>query len=360
MVRGKRGFTLIELLVVIAIIAILIALLLPAVQRAREAARKSQCQNNLKQIGLALHNYHDSFNTFPPGQINAYFLSDGIGRYADINEAKNMGGGNTATRVGEHGSSWMLHILPAMDEGNIYNFWTFNANVRRNGELPPLQRDADGEPILPALTDVETFYCPSRRTQMGAGGPYASAERINPNWTSGGNDYAGCAGSGIAYTASNRQTYWLLPAELQATVQTGVNGIVTSLYAQHATNIGIFGVNSSTNISAISDGTSNVIAVAERLIFTQADREKILANTPNIDPNQLQSADGWAFGGPATIFTTRLSPNIRVHYDQAGSSHDQGLHALLGDGSVRFIGDNIDLRTWNNLGNMSQGSPVDF
>jgi len=354
MVRGKRGFTLIELLVVIAIIAILIALLLPAVQKAREAARKSQCQNNLKQIGLALHNYHDSFKTFPPGQINAYFLSDGIGRYADPNEAKTMGSGNTASRAGEHGTSWMLHVLPAMDEATIYNFWTFNANVRRNGELPALQLDADGEPILPAITNIETFYCPSRRNSMDS--RYAGSERVNQNWTSGGNDYAGCAGSGIAYTSTNRQTYWLLPADIPSVT---TNNIVTSPYAQHATNVGIFGVNSATNISAITDGTSNVIAVAERILFSDADRQKILAQNPNFDPAQLQSSDGWAFGGPATIMTTRLSPNVQLHFDQAGSSHDQGLHALMADGSVQFFSDNIDLRTWNNLGNMSQGSPVE-
>src|SRR3954454_25192238 len=99
----RRGFTLIELLVVIAIIAILIALLLPAVQQAREAARRTQCKNNLKQIGLALHNYHDTCNSFPPGWINTW--------------------ASNPPRSNFPGNSWGWNamILPMMDQGNVYN-----------------------------------------------------------------------------------------------------------------------------------------------------------------------------------------------------------------------------------------------
>jgi len=92
---GRRGFTLIELLVVIAIIAVLIALLLPAVQQAREAARRTQCRNNLHQIGLALHNYHDTHNCFPPGNLGPNF--------------------STGAGVGGHEHTWMTLILPFMD-----------------------------------------------------------------------------------------------------------------------------------------------------------------------------------------------------------------------------------------------------
>ncbi|MBM4076801.1 MAG: DUF1559 domain-containing protein, partial [Planctomycetes bacterium] len=104
--KPNRGFTLIELLVVIAIIAVLISLLLPAVQQAREAARRTQCRNNLKQIGLALHNYHDSFTAIPPGWI---------GVTANVPDIE-----------GTNGFSWAVFLLPSMDQGNLYNRINFN------------------------------------------------------------------------------------------------------------------------------------------------------------------------------------------------------------------------------------------
>ncbi|MEW4531201.1 DUF1559 domain-containing protein [Maioricimonas sp. JC845] len=347
--RRQRGFTLIELLVVIAIIALLIALLLPAVQRAREAARRSSCQNNLKNIALALHNYHDSHRTLPPGQISKTFGTDSIGRYANPSEPRFLHpvDGNVDQF---HGTSWVLHILPMIDEAPLYNFWQFDWNVRTNGDRG-FANLTTGDVVFPPKTDLEVFYCPSRRSGMKAAGEYTNCDRVDINWTSGGNDYAGCAGSGIVFCDAAdstqprgfvRQTYALTPAQLAATV---VNGL--SPFTQHNLHAGIFGVNSATSFRDISDGVSNVVMIAERQLFT------------NSTPNERVSSDGWAWGGPATLFSTRWAPHSREHYDEADSEHDGIVQVALADGSVKLISVNIDLRTWQNLGNMSQGSPVE-
>ena len=122
--RIQRGFTLIELLVVIAIIAILIALLLPAVQQAREAARRTQCRNNLKQVGLALHNYHDIYNTFPPGYT-----------------ARNLQASVPAMGANETGPgfAWSFAILPQMDGANIFSQVDTNGNSQDAANVAVVQ-----------------------------------------------------------------------------------------------------------------------------------------------------------------------------------------------------------------------------
>src|SRR4051812_46688665 len=115
--RQIRGFTLVELLVVIAIIALLVALLLPAVQQAREAARRTQCRNNLKQVGLALHNYHDTNSTLPPGWVG---VTSG---QSDVN--------------GINGWSWAARVLPQLDQSPLFNSINFNFQVGAASNLVP-------------------------------------------------------------------------------------------------------------------------------------------------------------------------------------------------------------------------------
>src|SRR5712672_3144627 len=118
--RSKRGFTLIELLVVIAIIAVLIALLLPAVQQAREAARRTQCKNNLKQLGLALHGYHDAFQVFPPGYVAGSPFKDG----------------ETDTSPGW---GWPAMILPQFEQGALHDSINFSLPVQNPANANPIR-----------------------------------------------------------------------------------------------------------------------------------------------------------------------------------------------------------------------------
>jgi prepilin-type N-terminal cleavage/methylation domain-containing protein len=360
--RRRVGFTLIELLVVITIIGILVAMLLPAVQNAREAARRSQCQNNLKQIGLALMNYHDLHKTFPPGQVNLLYgggFTPTTLRYAwpfeattsvqGVNGGVGSIGGSPAVVIGVgpgaslQGSSWMLHILPMIDQQRIYDKWNFSYNVWYNTtQATQIDMGTGIVNIFPGQWEIPVFYCPSRRANMSIQ-KFQNVIRLDPICTGGGNDYGGSTGSGPAFNDNfNRATWDLL------TEQIANNPTVSLLPA--AFHRGVFFVNSSTRISDITDGTSQVYMVGEVM------RLNGLVGT-QLNP-LLQSCDGWAWGGPSTLFTARWGINKGVHYDNPGSEHPGIAHFLFADGGVRGINQNVNLTVFQNLANVANGVPV--
>ncbi len=245
---------------------------------------------------------------------------------------------------GVHGTSWMLFLLPAMDQATVYNNWNFNYNVLYNGSVPTVMNAGTGPvTIYPAQTDFPAFYCPSRRSNMQTN-TNINVFRVNPNWTLGGNDYGGCAGSGIPFYDQQRATFYLTQSQLQNNP--------ASLYPPSPLHAGMFGVNSNTSLRDVSDGSSNVIAAGE------VARLNNFPNAVNNVNNILQSSDGWAWGGPATLFSTSVGINKGFHYDSPGSSHVGLAIFLLADGSVKTINQNINQTVFANLGNIANGVPV--
>lgn len=312
--RIRRGFTLIELLVVIAIIAVLIALLLPAVQQARESARRTQCKNNLKQLGLALHNYHDTFNMLP-----GFAVGSGT---------PNAGSGNPGFRTRMSG---IVSLLPYMDQAPLYTvIWADSPS-----KYPWDTSGAYWKTTLPALV------CPTDSGMTPPTGTFC-----------GKRNYVFCAGDGVATNGDN-------------------GGSNTPIIV---VTRGMFGAISYLNIAACNDGTSNTLAMAESVAPFATNAFGMVAASTGSTPAACQAlynrgtrtypgggwtgdtSRGYRWGDGAayfSAFTSAVPPNSgncfssasMGHWNQgfytASSMHVGGVQCLMMDGSVRFISENI-------------------
>lgn len=286
----RRGFTLIELLVVIAIIAILIALLLPAVQQAREAARRSQCKNNLKQIGVALHNYHETFQMLPPGVVSS------------------SGAVNPPT--GPQAWGWQVMILPQIDQAP--RFEQLNANNRR---LVDVLNNATDRAMV--QQPIPAYRCPSDTT--------GETVRGTPQTM----DYDGTASVGTNFFGG----------------VTNYLGVGPFSALDHIVNPrSAFERNGSTRFRDFKDGTSNSFLVGERDFECSAG---VWAGSRN-DGGPGPRGNNYVMGRvsiPLNFFNNKTGNNSCV--EGFSSPHTGGGHFLLGDGRVEFISENIDFNNSN-------------
>ena len=286
MVTRRRGFTLIELLVVIAIIAILVALLLPAVQQAREAARRSSCKNNLKQIGLALHNYHDTHSVFPPGQIRGY--------------------SSTGPQECGNGFSWGAMLLPFLEEAAVYDGLdpTIGIFIGSN------------KTFVQSIASFDFALCPSdsERPKVRTANATTDANYMSSIPCT---SYYGSAG---AFNSWGDSTSPKLSG-----------GFFTTDPAPPST------------MATIKDGTSNTIAVGEKAgsVWTGGSWLGYNHGTQTRCGTDFANGPDWYLCYALYPISNKL-PVPSQASNRFGSEHDGGAQFVLADGSVRFISENVN------------------
>ncbi len=325
-VQRPRGFTLIELLVVIAIIAILIALLLPAVQQAREAARRSQCQNNMKQLGLALHNYHDTFTVFPYSTANTAYVFTAAG-----------------DNVVNH-SGWPM-LLPYVDQSPLYNQYDFTA-AERNSLFSGWSSTSSGT-VGGAATAMANNANLSRTILTVFACPSDAGAMTYPSTTS----YYGC---GVANTQNINYGFSV----------TGAAAVPTTRWLNEtATLRALFGENSNSGIKTCRDGTSNTAMVIETT-------REVHDGTGNVWGCSVYAGNGVNLQTSRGIndliccgWDSPSNQRPRIigklgSYSLPGSSHVGGCYVLLADGAVRFLSQGMDGAIRIALSRVSDGAVV--
>lgn len=337
--RHVRGFTLIELLVVIAIIAVLIALLLPAVQQAREAARRSQCKNNLKQFGLAFHNYHDVYLGFPP----AAFGSDATG--------------------GAFHSSAYLQLMPYYEYSNVFNKIDFARSVSAGyiGEPGANTFDNEIDTLLGGVSPP-IFHCPSSPLKTRADLPWVS--------------------DGAAKNITTVSYKLITGAAPDTTSPTRVLTVTKGL----AANNGALKWSSSLRMAEITDGLTNTIMLGEHSAPVVSASGAIIdfrgsaaegawvgdwtvGETPKSGSGEFYNTTtvryrigytGYATGDRSTGFSVTASGDPERHLANVplNSAHTGGIHVLRGDGSVAFLSQSMDLGILLRLAQRDDGQVV--
>ncbi len=324
--RYSRAFTLIELLVVIAIIGILVALLLPAIQAAREAARRTQCVNNMKQIGVALHNYHDTYKTLPLGSYNLRVVWP------------------------SSGSNWRALILRFMEQSAVADQLNFSSdpNVHFMAGGAAGANALAGNEVLKRF-DLPGYRCPSSPIM-----PFEIAPGSNNDGSGLNVQYVGIQGAARPVPGSNPD---------RGTADCGHGW---------SCNNGLLVANECFGLSAATDGTSNVMLVAEQSgLVAEVNRTSNYYGGwyGSRHPNTVLSGacgDLWQTGTSCV----RFAPNSNIVQGGAteamyrnntviNSQHPGGINVVLADGAVRFVTDNIDFMNLKRLACRYDGDPIE-